>query len=345
MQKHVNKVLAIVVGLIFYGCHSTELEKVPAAANGANPPHCSKSAPKTYFLIVAKAKVADPLFRQRIGEAAVRKISDAARKSYPEIIVDALAENVMTKEQYERGEMTEKVTGDIFKKRLERLANTTTPQDTVIIYTHSHGQKNGFEESQPLGGIAIDLPVRQPEHRGVLLWDKYVELLLKIPAKNVVVLTMSCFSGGLIEYLDSPEVKALWRDRRQVQGRNLVILTGQSKDLTTGPIMKDGELVNPFLYAVAMAFAGEADGFCMVNGKPAAPGSRDSQLTVGEMIDYILYTTKNTTSDDPERKNDTNPQLTGSFDREDVLIYSTKEHGVDTQDRNTVQQEDSNRPR
>ena len=35
---------------------------------------------------------------------------------------------------------------------------------------------------------------------------------------NVVVLTMSCFSGALVEHLDSPQVRQGWQDRRQ-QGR------------------------------------------------------------------------------------------------------------------------------
>jgi hypothetical protein len=40
--------------------------------------------------------------------------------------------------------------------------------------------------------------------------------------------------------------------------RILVELTSQSKDLMSSPIVKSGELVNPFTCAVAESFAGKA---------------------------------------------------------------------------------------
>jgi hypothetical protein len=284
----------------------------------------SQRGPMTHFLVVGKALIVDPAKKQEIAAAAVRKIADAARKFQPGIIVEALAEAVMTKEQYRRGETTEKVTGTIFKERLARLATTTNPKDTVVIYTHSHGRKGGFEKLQPLGGILIDLPVRRPPHRGVFLWDEYVELLLDIPAKNVVVLTMSCFSGGLVEYLDSPKVKHRWEDRRRSQGRNLIVLTSQNKDLSSSPIIKDGEVINPFTYAVAKMLAGEADGFELVRGMPAKPGDADGKLTVGEMIDYVMYITEHATSEQERLKNTAKPRFTGSFDRGDVLFIGAE---------------------
>jgi len=203
---------------------------------------------------------------------------------------------------------------------LRQLAKLATPDDTVVIYTHSHGRRNGFEKSQPLGGIVMDLPVLKPEHGGTLLWDEYAELFLQIPARNVVVLTMSCFSGGLVEYLNSQSVAERWKDRRQKEGRNLIILTSQNKELPSAPIVKDNEIINPFTYAVVMAFGGEADGFALAAGKPAPDRRKDGRLTVGEMIDFILYTTEHTISESIQRRNTAKPQLTGSFDRSDVLF-------------------------
>jgi len=372
LEKHANTTLAIVAGLVFFGCHTTELaaQKVPAIgeatlqrvtpaigaprlqhraiADDTKTSQSSKSEPKTYFLIVGKATIADPAKTQEIAATAVRKLADAARSTHPTIVVDALAEAVMTKEQYRRGEAKEKVTGTIFKKRLEWLANTTTLPDTVVIYTHSHGRRGGFEDSQPLGGIVMDLPVRQPEHRGAFLWDEYIELLLKIPAKSVVVLTMSCFSGGFVEYLNSPKVRDRWKNRRQKQGRSLIFLTSQRKDLRAGPIMKDGEVINPFTYAVAKTLSGEADGFKLVYGKPAKPRHKDRQLTVGEMIDYILYTTENTISEQTRLKNTAKPQLTGSFERGDVLSFGVVASTDGRMEESTSQQDapaDADKPR
>ena len=52
----------------------------------------------------------------------------------------------MTMQQYcGRGAVKELVTGDVFRERLQRLVETAKPQDTVVIYTHSHGCRNGFE--------------------------------------------------------------------------------------------------------------------------------------------------------------------------------------------------------
>ncbi|MHC5038141.1 MAG: EF-hand domain-containing protein [Planctomycetota bacterium] len=281
------------------------------------------SDPKTRLLLVSKALCLDPQDLQERGVVAAKKITDAMRKFRPESIVDALAEAVMTKQQFLRGGVKEKVTGDTFRERLRQLAKTVSPQDTVIVYTHTHGRKAGFEELQPLGGMVLDHPIRRPEHQGTILWNEYVELLLKIPAKNVLVLTMSCFSGGLVEHLDSPQVRDRWKDRKPKQGRNLIFLTSQNKDRMSPPIVKDGEVINPFTFAVAKALAGEADGFKGKNGESAESRRKDGKLTVGEIIDYILHTTENTISEHAQRWNIAKPQVTGSFDREDVLILGT----------------------
>jgi hypothetical protein len=199
--------------------------------------------------------------------------------------------------------------------------------------THSHGSRNGFEKSQPLGGLVLDLPVKRTAHRGRLLWNEYTDLLLKIPAKNVVVLTMSCFSGGLVEYLNSPRIKPRWENRREQEGRNLIVLTSQNRDLISPPIVKQGEVINPFTYAVTKAFAGKADGFRLINGKPSGSQHTDGRLTAGELIDYILWTTANTASDNARRRNTAKPQLTGSFRRGDVLFCRAPAAGVESSDK------------
>jgi hypothetical protein len=297
----------LVLAVAFSGARAAEKSQRPT--EGAT----------TRFLIVGKSKIVDPPQQQQRAVDAVARISRAAKRFRPEAVVDALCEDVMTREQYRRGEAKEKVTGNIFRERLERLAKETGPNDTVIIYTHSHGRRNGFEDAQPLGGLVMDLPIRRPERRGTLLWDEYAELILDLPAKNVVVLTMACFSGGLVEYLESPTVKERWKDRRRKQGRNLIVVTSQNKDLISSPIVKDNELINPFTYAVERALLGEADGFELIDGQPVKNGRKDGAVTVGEFVDYLLRTTATTASEAPRRKNNARPQVTGSFDRNDAL--------------------------
>jgi hypothetical protein len=306
--------LILFVGLTFV---SVSLAAFSTQARGAE---ANPRTATTRFLIVGKSKVADPQDQQQRGVEAVRKVANAARQAQPGAVVEELSENVMTIEQYRRGQAREQVDGNIFRERLRRLAEATLPQDTVVIYTHSHGCQNGFEKSQPLGGIVMDLPVRQTEHGGTLLWDEYADLLLKIPAKNVVVLTMSCFSGGFVDYLNSPAIAKRWQDRRSKESRNLILLTSQNESLTSGPILKDREVVNPFTYAVSLALKGEADGFALVDGKPAPRQTKDGKLSAGELIDFILYTTENTKSEAPRLSNTAKPKVTGSFDRSDVLF-------------------------
>jgi len=322
MLKYEKRIVGVIVGLTLVGCHLAQLISQEASVTYKHEKSAFSvvSAPKMRFLIVGKGKIADPQEQQQRAIVAVRKVAEAAKAAQQEAIVDVLAEGVMTVEQYRRGEAKEIVTGAIFRERLRQLAKLATPDDTVVIYTHSHGRRNGFEKSQPLGGIVMDLPVLKPEHGGTLLWDEYAELFLQIPARNVVVLTMSCFSGGLVEYLNSQSVAERWKDRRQKEGRNLIILTSQNKELPSAPIVKDNEIINPFTYAVVMAFGGEADGFALAAGKPAPDRRKDGRLTVGEMIDFILYTTEHTISESIQRRNTAKPQLTGSFDRSDVLF-------------------------
>lgn len=323
MQREPNHFLGtLVVWAINCFCFCSVLvsQELPESDNKAEKTSSLTAEPMTRFLIVGKGKVADPQELQKREVEAVERIAKAASKIQSGSAIDALAENVMTIQQYRRGTVKELVTGDIFRERLQRLVDTAKPQDTVVIYTHSHGCRNGFEPSQPLGGIIVDLPIKQLPHGGTMLWDEYTDLLLRIPAKNVVVLTMSCFSGGFVEFLNSKDVRDRWKDRRVKEGRNFIVLTSQNNSLTSDPILKGSEVVNPFTYAVDKAFNGEADGFVLAGGKPTDEIQTDGKLSVGEMIDFILYTTENTTSERTRLKNTAKPKSTGSFNRDDVLF-------------------------
>jgi hypothetical protein len=195
----------------------------------------------------------------------------------------------------------------------------------VIIYTHTHGTEGGLDESHPPGGMVLDPGPQKIKGGAIFKWERYAEFILAIPAKNVVIMTMSCFSGSLIEHLRSPKVRDRWKDRRQREGRNFIVLTSQNKKLKSPPILKDREIINPFTYAVIKAIAGEADGFRLVNRKPDRSGCKDGKLTLGELTDFILYTTKCVVSDSPLHGNTADPQLAGSFDPEDVLLVSAKD--------------------
>lgn len=317
--------------LLLAGGSATAEDKKEAAARPRT------SGPRTYLLAVGKGMIVDPPRMQALAATSIRNVASGVKTFQPLVEVVELAEGVYTKEQYQRGEVKEKVTIPIVRERLKRLGKEATAQDTVLIYTHCHGRKAGFEEVQPLGGLVLDLPVRRTMHRGTLLWNEYAELFLRIRARNVLVLTMSCFSGGLIEYLNRPKVKALWKDRREKEGRNFLVLTSQNKDKKSPPIARGGEVINPFTYALSKAFAGEADGFRLERGKPVKGGKPDGKLTVGEVVDYVLYATENTKSERSWMKNIAKPQVTGSYHRDDVLLSRGETSGKGHQEKGTNQ--------
>lgn len=273
----------------------------------------AEAPPQVRALIVGKALAVDPPPMQEIAEEAVKTISAAIRAGSGSVSIDAVSEPVVTRQQVRAPDFQERVTGDLLRSKLKALAASLTPDDTVLVYTHTHGRQ------APKGGIVLDLPLRKPDTRGTTYWQDYLALLLELPARNVVVLTMSCFSGGLVGALKSPEVAgrlARWRER----GRSLVVLTSQSATLPSGPVKKDGVVINPFTYAVARALRGEGDGFRLERDHAQRDGP-DGRLTVGELIDYVLYTTRTTQSDDPRFKNTADPQVGGAFDRDAVLGF------------------------
>ena len=316
-----SKVATALIGALLATCCLAALpvgNRTDRTSNAEQDSPAVASAAKTFILAVGKGRAADPEQQQQRAIDAVRRVTEAAQQCQRELVVETLAENVMTKKQFMRREVEVQVTGAIFREQLRRLAKTATSRDTVIIYTHTHGTKANDERQTP-AGLVLDPGPKRPGEHAVFSWEQYADLLLEIPAKNVVVLTMSCYSGGLIERLNSPEVRRRWENRKR-EGRNLVVLTSQNKELMSPPIVKQRELINPFTYAVSAAFAGQADGFTLVDGKADNAGPKDGRLTVGELIDYVLHTTEQTKSDAPQRPNIAQPQLTGSFDRDAVLL-------------------------
>ena len=258
------------------------------------------SGARTYLLIASRPVNSPPTRQEKIGMATLRLLVEAAEASRGEFIVD------MGNQKVAGGKSLP------FKERLAQITRIAGPQDTVVIYTHSHGLRSQSPGEEYIGGLALDQP-SPSSPRGVLPWNEYADLILSIPAKNVVVLTMSCFSGELINSLNEPARKAQWENRRRKENRNLVILTSQNDSLRCGPIVKQSEIINPF----ALAF------YEMLGGAADEHGDSDGKLSVGEMIDYILHATANIDSDFAQFKNNSKPQKAGSFDRNDILSYGT----------------------
>jgi dienelactone hydrolase len=184
--------------------------------------------------------------------------------------------------------------------------------DTVVIYSHSHGLMGRFGRQ---GGLALDGGGGEPRGRGPSLdWAEYAEQLLALPAKTVVVLTMACHSGGLVDYLNAePKARSLWQKRRE-QGRDFLVLTSQNARSLSNPRQIDGEVVNPFTYAVLRAFDGAADGY----RRGRAERQPDGAITLGELSDFIVDEARRHTRAN-DQANDPDPQAAGSFDPDTIV--------------------------
>ena len=300
-----------------YG-ESADLSK-GAELNGSAP----TQSPATYLLAVGKSKVIDPPQQQQRAIDAVRLVASSARSYLPSINMETMSEEIMSRNQFLNGEYEIKVNGSIFRKKLKELAKKSNTNDTVIIYTHTHGTKPRAEASSIKSGLIFD---PGPKHLGgesPLTWSEYAELLLEIPARNVIVLTMACYSGALIEHLNSDPLKKRWNTRQQNQNRNFIVITSQNSNLMSMPIVRNQKLINPFTLAVAEALSGQADGFNPDGLKIDNNVRKDNRLTAGEITDYIMCKTRSIVSEAPQRVNNADPQITGCFDRSAVLLENS----------------------
>lgn len=237
---------------------------------------------EVYFLACNKAMPDDPKVLQQRGVTAIERLK-AAAEGLPSLEVRTLIEPVVRQEDYQNGKAKPKVSQALLWEELNRLSETITDQDTVILYTHTHGKKNQFSPNEPWGGIRLDSPPldgRRLLHQGVTTWPDYMEQVLRLPAKTVVVMVMSCYSGGLLAYLQTVEDQ--WSHRAE-EGRNFIVLTSQNAERMSNPVQIEGETINAFTFAVEQAFQGEADG--------CTDGKKDGEIDINEWIQYITETT------------------------------------------------------
>jgi hypothetical protein len=194
-------------------------------------------------------------------------------------------------------------------ERLQTWSRTMDTNGIIVIYSHTHGLKTGVNRA---GGLLLGRS--QPGNPLVLSWPDYAEQLLNLPAKTVVVLTMACHSGALVDYLNTDEkAKSLWQTRKE-SGRNFLVITSQDAESLSNPRRIDGEVINPFTYAVRKALEGKADGY----RQGGACGQPDGRITLGELADFIPDETRKHTRSGDE-SNDPKPRITGSFDPETVI--------------------------
>lgn len=182
------------------------------------------------------------------------------------------------------------------ESKMQHYRETLKPSDTFVMYTHSHGYLLGLGAGW--GENPEDI---------YYAWDKLADAILALPAKNVVIFTMSCHSGSLADAIKAKEVT--WKDQWKAKGRNLIILTAVANDQIASATTNGstwGEIGNPFTFAVRTAPSGEAD--------YSKFGNQDGTTSYGEMVDYVLDIAKAYSVDQLSR-----PQFAGEFDREAIF--------------------------
>ena len=163
----------------------------------------------------------------------------------------------------------------IVEERFAHYARTLGTNDTFVMYSHSHGNRRGTFFAE---------------------WDAYASAILALPARNVVIFSMSCHSGNLTDTLNRR--KSEWAGRSSL-GRGLVVLTPVSANQLCGP-SPEPDVGNPFTYAVTTAARGAADGF--------TAGQKNGQVEMQELVDYVIQTTR-----EKSRGKAHTPQFTGEF--------------------------------
>ena len=253
-----------------------------------------------HFFTFNKAMLKNDMQLQERGVVAVKRISLAA-KAINRFQVNAIQEPAFRYEDYVKNPVEMKVSQQIIFHELGRYAKELGNQDTLIIYSHSHGVKNQFKEGEPWGGMRLDIKGDTLPHQGVTIWSDYADALLSIPAKNVIVLVMCCYSGGFVDYLR--EIEDRWKNRTET-GRNFLVITSQNNSLTSDPVRIDGETYNPFTSAVEQALQGKADGY--------KSGNPDGAVTLEEFVSFIMDTTH-------KLSGQAFPQSIGSYNKGEVL--------------------------
>lgn len=169
------------------------------------------------------------------------------------------------------------------------LQSQITANDMYVQYSSGHGFPSGLEV-----GVS---------------YDDIVTHALSLKAREIVIMTMACYSGGLVEAFNRR--KSEWQNW-QSQGRTLVVVSSSSKSQTssTGPGTDpaqpgpNGSAGSAFGYSLWKSLTGDADGF--------TDGIKDGYLSIQEILSYTTAKTKSVGGH--------TPQVTGVYS--DALVMS-----------------------
>jgi len=234
---------------------------------------------QTQVLLVYKHTPTDHPKLQESGYRAMELIEQSFKTALPNAAITRLNPNEITIEG--------------FLASLEKTSEAAGPMGTIIIYTHSHGFKNN-----PDHGLVGGLSLGDNRKEAILPWEDYAKTLANLKNKNIIVLTMACFSGNLVESLNSQEITPLWKNK------TFLVITSQDSLRPSKPISINSTIINPFTYSI----------ISLLNRTDL------KNLEIEELATKIIEKTTSTQSDNPRFRNTANPQLTGSYKNGELLF-------------------------
>lgn len=140
-------------------------------------------------------------------------------------------------------------------------------------------------------------------------YDEIRDAVLSLPARELIVFTMACHSGGLVDSFNRKRAQwAEWGD----YGRTLFVMASSrvTELSSTGPVTDPQEPGGPagsagsaFGHALWKALIGHADGH--------GDGVKDGYIALGEIVDYVVYKT--------QQVGGHTPVVTGVYSRDLVM--------------------------
>jgi hypothetical protein len=178
----------------------------------------------------------------------------------------------------------DQVTSDAITGTWAQLTKKMTANDMYLQYSSGHGYPGGLE-------VGVD-------------YDAIINAALAMPAKEIVIFTMACFSGGLVDAFN--QAKDRWADFKS-QGRTLFVMASSTADeeSSTGPGTDPDEpngpdgSAGPFGHALWKALIGYAD-------QTANGGNGDGFISLDEITKYVVS--------DSESEGGQTPVYTGVYD-------------------------------
>lgn len=180
-------------------------------------------------------------------------------------------------------EIGSQVNRTIINNRWQDIGRNMTAEDMFVQYSSGHGSSSGL-------GVGVS-------------YEDIRNNALAYQAKEVVIFTMACYSGGLVNSFNN--VRSRWENWAS-QGRSLLVMASStvSQTSSTGPGRDgdepggpDGSAGSAFGHAIWKSLIGYADG--------TLDGVKDGYISLEELVEFTKEKTRQIGGH--------NPQITGVY--------------------------------